>query len=257
MRLMKSYDNNRYNTLILSIKRITVVFLLCQFCIHFLVAQDVTNQLWLEYRPTYIFTPKFKIDTRFSFRDEFDETNWHTWEVRAIPVLKLSKRFDVNLGLSFVETSQSLHLTTSEFRLAPGVRYHVPWERIELGAWVRVEFRWVHNKEEAEWTYTTRPRLRIFTDIPINAKSMKDENFFYVSSFVEFFYQNDEDLQERYAKRYWIRLGLGYKLNQNFRFEVLYNRQDSKNTIDTSYEELSNENIFVLAVRHHLNKAKK
>ena len=64
---------------------------------------------------------------------------------------------------------------------------------------------------------------------------MKEEHFFYVSSFAEFFYQNDEDLQERYAKRYWFRLGLGYKLNQNFRFEALYNRQDSKNTIDHNF----------------------
>ncbi len=85
---------------------------------------------------------------------------------------------------------------------------------------------------------------------------MKEVNFFYVSSFVEWFYQNDENLQERYANRYWIRLGIGYKLNQNVRFEVLYNRQDSKNTIDTSFEELSKENIFVFSVRHKLNKSK-
>lgn len=220
-------------------------------------AQDVTNQLWLEYRPTYTFSPKFKIDTRLSFRDEFDETNWHTYEARAIPVYKLPKGFDVNMGVSFVETAQSLHLTTSEFRLAPGVRYHLPWSRIALGAWARAELRWVHNKEAAEWTYTTRPRLRVFTNIPINAKSMKEANFFYASSFAEFFYQNDKDLQERYAKRYWFRLGAGYKLNQSWRFEVLYNRQDSKNTINTGYDELSKENIFVIAVRHKLNSSKK
>ena len=33
-----------------------VVFILCQFfCLHFLFAQEVTNQFWLEYRPTYVF----------------------------------------------------------------------------------------------------------------------------------------------------------------------------------------------------------
>lgn len=172
------------------------------FCINHLNAQEVANQIWLEYRPTYNFNPKFKVDMRFSFRDEFDETNWHTWEARAIPVYKLSKRFDVNFGISFLETTQNIQLTTSEIRFAPGLRYHVPWERIELGAWARVELRSVYDKQLDEWTYTTRPRLRIFTDIPINAKSMKEENFVYVSSFAEFFYQNDEDLQERYAKRY-------------------------------------------------------
>jgi len=235
-----------------------VVFILCQFfCLQFLFAQEVTNQFWLEYRPTYVFSPKIKVDMRLSFRDEFDDTNWHTWEARFIPVLKLGKGFDVNLGLSFLETSQSLVLSTTEVRLAPGVRYHLPWERVELGAWLRVELRWVHDKQESEWNYTTRPRLRFFTDIPINAKSMKGDHFFYATSFLEFFYQDDEDVQERYAQRMWFRVGLGYKLNQNLRFEASYTRQDSKNTIQTSYEDFTNENIFVLAMRHKFDKKKK
>ncbi len=100
--------------------RKVLVFIICYLlCTHFLFAQKNTNQVWLEYRPTYIFSPKFKIDGRVSFRDEFDATNWHTWEARVIPVYKLSKGFDVNLGLSFLETSQSLRLTTLQFRLAP------------------------------------------------------------------------------------------------------------------------------------------
>ncbi|MGB5393136.1 MAG: DUF2490 domain-containing protein [Lutimonas sp.] len=236
----------------MKICKITLNCFIVLFCFNHLNAQKVANQIWLEYRPTYNFNPKFKVDMRFSFRDEFDETNWHTWEARAIPVYKLSKRFDVNFGISFLETTQNIQLSTSEIRFAPGLRYHVPWERIELGAWARVELRSVYEKQLDEWTYTTRPRLRIFTDIPINAKSMKEENFVYASSFAEFFYQNDEDLQERYAKRYWFRLGLGYKLNQNWRFEFLYNRQDSKNTIDQSLADTSKENIFVFAVRHKI-----
>ncbi len=235
-----------------------VIFILCQFfCLPSSVAQDVTEQIWLEYRPTYVFTPKIKLDMRLSFRDEFDDTNWHTWEARFIPVIKLGKGFDVNLGLSFLETSQSLVLSTTEVRLAPGVRYHLPWERVDLGAWLRLEFRWVHDKQQSEWNYTTRPRLRFFTDIPINAKSMKGDHFFYASSFVEFFYQDDSDVQERYAQKLWMRVGLGYKLNKSLRFEVLYTRQDSKNTINASFEDLTNENIFVLALRHKLKTKQK
>lgn len=235
-----------------------VVFFLCQiFCLHFLYAQEVTNQFWLEYRPTYVFTPKVKLDMRLSFRDEFDDTNWHTWEARFIPVIKLGKGFDANLGLSFLETSQSLVLSTTEVRLAPGVRYKLPWKRVELGAWLRLEFRWVHDKQQSAWNYTTRPRLRFFTDIPINAKSMEGDHFFYASSFVEFFYQDDSDVQERYAQKLWMRVGLGYKLNKSLRFEVLYTRQDSKNTIQTSFEDLTNENIFVLALRHKLKTKQK
>lgn len=71
------------------------------------------------------------------------------------------------------------------------------------------------------------------------------------TSFIEFFYQTDEDIQERYANRYWIRLGLGYKLNKNLTFELLYNRQDTKNTITTSYDDLEIVNIFVCSLKHN------
>ena len=72
----KNFASNKIN-----VRHLAAVFIFCQvFYINFLHAQEVSNQLWLEYRPTYNFTPKFKIDIRFSFRDEFAETNWHTWE---------------------------------------------------------------------------------------------------------------------------------------------------------------------------------
>ena len=75
----------------------------------------------------------------------------------------------------------------------------------------------------------------------------------YATSFVEFFYQDEEDLQERYANRYWIRLSLGYKLNKKIKLELLYNRQDSKNTITRNYDELTKENIFVFSYINKLN----
>lgn len=235
-------------------KRLALLFIVCQVCCSKPAqAQLVADQVWLEYRPSYKFTPKFKIDGRLSFRDEFDEANWHTWETRLLPVLKLFKGFDVNMGLSFLETSQNLNLSTYEFRVAPGARYKLPWQRVELGVWARVEFRWVYKREAEVWTYSTRPRLRIFTDIPINAQSMKEERFFYVASFLEFFYQNDEDIQERYSNRLWFRIGLGYKLNKKLSFELSYTRQDSRNTINDEYNDFTKQNLFVFAFRQNLN----
>lgn len=42
---------------------------------------------------------------------------------------------------------------------------------------------------------------------------MSPDHVFYATTLVEFFYQNEDDVQERYANRYWIRLGLGCKIN--------------------------------------------
>ena len=165
-----------------------VAFILCQFfCLQFLFAQEVTNQFWLEYRPTYVFSPKVKVDMRLSFRDEFDDTNWHTWEARFIPVLKLGKGFDVNLGLSFLETSQSLVLSTTEVRLAPGVRYHLPWERVELGAWLRVELRWVHDNRNQNGIIQPGPGSGFSPTYLSMQKAWKETIFSMPPHFLNFF----------------------------------------------------------------------
>lgn len=234
--------------------RVPALVIICFLIGPQLLNAQNTEQMWLEYKPTYGFKKDFKLAMRGSFRTNFVDPRWRTLELRLMPEKKLNKHFDILVSLSFLETLQNESLSTSEIRPAVGARFHfLPGRRVSSGVLARVEFRNVYKKESQEWTYTTRPRLRIFASMPLNEKSMSLDNVLYVTSYFEFFYQNDEDLQERYANRYWIRLGLGYKLNKKIKFELLYNRQDSKNTIDTSYEELTNENIFVFSFIHKLN----
>lgn len=228
--------------------------ILCLFLVPQLINAQNTEQMWLEYKPTLAFKKDYKLAMRGSFRTNFVEPRWRTFEVRLMPEKKLTKHFDIVASLSFLETLQYESFSTTEIRPALGARFHfLPGRRVSSGLLARVEFRNIYEQEAKEWTYTTRPRLRIFASIPLNEKSMSLNNVLYATSYFEFFYQNDEDVQERYANRYWIRLGLGYKLNKKIKFELLYNRQDSKNTIDTSYEELTNENIFVFSFVHKLN----
>ena len=56
--------------------------------------------------------------------------------------------------------------------------------------------------------------------MPINEKSMSPDHVFYVTSFLEFFYQDEDDLQERYSNRMWVRIGLGYKLNSQLKILI-------------------------------------
>ena len=201
----------------------------------------------------------YKIGMRASWRTNFDEPRWRTFEIRLMPEKKLGKHVDILASAQFLETLQTHEFTTTEFRLAVGGRWHfLPGRRVSSGVLARVEFRNVYKQGDNRIGPTPPgPRLRIFASVPINEKSMKVDKVLYATGFVEFFYQNDDDIQERYASRYWIRLGMGYKLNHNISFELLYNRQDSKNTIDAEYEDLTKENIFVFSMKHKLNKPKK
>jgi len=212
-----------------------------------------TEQIWLEYKPIYSFANGYKLAMRASYRTNLEEPLWRVWEFRLMPEKKLSKHFDVLASLQFLETVQFKELTTSEIRLAAGGRYHfLPGRRVASGVLARVEFRNVYQKAAEEWNFTVRPRVQFFMSFPINEKTMSPGKVIYFTSFIEFFLQNEEDVQERYANRSWIRLGLGYKLNKRLKFELLYTRQDSKNTITDNFEDLTKENIFLFTLKHHL-----
>lgn len=218
-----------------------------------LISQN-SEQIWLEYKPSYSFKKNYKLGMRASFRTNLQEPRWRTLELRFMPEKKLSKHFDVLTSLSFLETLQYHEFSTFEIRPAIGMRWHfLPERRVSSGVLLKLEFRNVLKQESDDWTYTTRPRLRVFGSMPITEKSMKPGKVLYATSFIEFFYQNEDDIQERYANRYWIRLGLGYKFNKKLQLELLYDRQDTKNTITATYDDLEIVNIFVCSLKHHLN----
>ena len=255
MKLLKKMNKAFWNVAgRFSVRQFTSIFIFFQIIIPQLIHAQPTEQIWLEYKPSYSFQKDYKLAMRGSFRTNLQDPRWRTLELRLMPEKKLNKHFDVLVSLSFLETMQYEALSTTEIRPAVGGRFHfLPGRRVSSGVLARVEFRNVYKQESEEWTYTTRPRLRIFASMPLTEKSMSPDHVLYATSYVEFFYQNDEDLQERYANRYWFRLGLGYKLNKKIKFELLYNRQDSKNTITDNYDDFSKDNIFVFSFIQKLN----
>lgn len=235
-----------------NMKRFFITLLLI-ISFQLLSAQD-NYQIWMEYKPTYSFQKNYKLAMRTSLRTNFVDPRWRTFELRLMPEKKLSKHFDVLTSLSFLETLQYHEFSTFEIRPAIGMRWHfLPERRVSSGVLLKLEFRNVLKQESDDWTYTTRPRLRVFGSMPITEKSMKPDKVLYATSFIEFFYQNEDDIQERYANRYWIRLGLGYKFNKKLQLELLYDRQDTKNTITANYDDLEIVNIFVCSLKHKLN----
>ncbi len=67
----------------------------------------------------------------------------------------------------------------------------------------------------------------------------------------EAFFIEEEDIRETFTNRIWIRLFLGYKLNQKFQFEMAWNFQDSKNTVES--DDINYDGIIRLIVKHSLN----
>ena len=251
---MKSNSGSRIGRGGFCVRRLAAGFVFCLLLFPKVSDAQAIDQLWFEYSPSYSFASEYKLGMRGSYRTNLEDPRWRSIEVRLMPEKKLNSHFDLLGSLQFLDTKQYKELTSLEIRPTVGVRWHfLPGKRIASGAMARIEFRNVYKNEAEVWTRTVRPRLRLFASMPLNEQSMSPDRVFYATSFVEFFFQNDDDIQERFSNRLWIRLGLGYKLNKKLKFELLYNRQDSKNTYGDNFEDLTKENIILFAVRHKLN----
>jgi len=211
-------------------------------------------QTWIEYHPTYSFQKNYNLGVLAAYKTNLEDPRWHTLEFDFMSHKKLSKNFDVMVSANYVETKQYEEISTLEIRPALGVIYHfLPGKRVSSGIFFKVEFRNIYAKPTGVWTYDTRPRLRFFGSIPLNKKRMTEDHTLYAASFLEFFFHDDKALEERYSSLSWFRLGLGYKLTKKLKLELMYTRQDSKNTITDKFEDYNKENIFVLTVVHSLN----
>jgi len=231
----------------------------CYFIVGLFSIQSVygqsSTQTWIEYRPTYKFNDAFKLGMRTSYRTNYEDPHWHTWEIRFMPEYKLTKHLNVLASAQYLQTRQTHFLTTREIRMAVGARlFFVPGKRFESGLFGRIEFRNQYKFELDEWAYTTRYRLRAFASMPITKHSMKDLHVIYGTFFAEIFYQDDQEVQERFASRGWIRAGLGYRINHNLQFELQYNWQESKNTIN---DKISHEGIVLFVLKQSLQRTNK
>ena len=89
--------------------------------------------------------------------------------------------------------------------------------------------------------------------IPINQNSYFKDNLWYAVTDIEWLFVST-DLEERFANRFRLRLGVGYRLNYSFRFEVLYMNQQSRNGIDESFS--SSDNMIRIRLKHYWRKTK-
>lgn len=64
----------------------------------------------------------------------------------------------------------------------------------------------------------------------------------------------DQDVNERFANRYRLRAGIGYRINYNFRLEFVVTLQVSNNTIEGDID--TTDHIFRLRLKHYINKDK-
>jgi hypothetical protein len=234
-------------------RSVGLVFLLSFFFAEFSSAQT-TTQIWDEYMLNYPFANSFNLENAFTYSTLMGTPKWRAYDYSGCLEWSVTAHVDLLAQAVVSYTNQTDGYNTLELRPALGTRvYFTPNSRIQIRLLLRVEQRNFKNLQTNEWSQEYRPRIRGEVIIPINKKSYYEDNLWYGLTDVEWLSKTD-DVEERFANRFRWRIGAGYRLSYNFRFEFLYMLQQSRNTREEDFE--TSDSIFRFRIKQYLRKSK-
>jgi len=220
----------------------------------FLCAQSPNTQLWFEYMLNSPFANSFNIENAFVYSTLLDSPRWRAFDYSPTLEYSITQNIDLSVGVTLSFTDQTEEDNTFEIRPVLGSRIHItPNKRILTRLFVRVEQRNFKNLDTGEWDAVIRPRARAEVLIPINRKTYFEDKLWYGILDAEWFFET-EGVDERFANRFRLRMGVGYRLSYSSRFEFIYMNQESKNGIDDTF--YSSDNILRFRYKHYLRKNK-
>lgn len=200
---------------------------------------------------TYPFANAFSLELRLTYRTNFEDPRWHSYIVLPIFQYSLTQNVDLNAGVTASAVAQNDTSNTFELRPMLGARFHLtPNRRALARIYLRMEQRNFKDLETKNWTHSMRFRIRPELLLPLNRRAYFENNQLYLIADAEWFITVDKDLDERFANRFRARLGLGYRLDATWRFEVIYMQQQAKNKIGEDFH--TSDDVLRLRVKFYL-----
>ncbi|MGY0393394.1 DUF2490 domain-containing protein [Bizionia sp. KMM 8389] len=221
-----------------------------------LVNQDITvnRQLWLDYNFANIILNNKKLQTQVSFRKIFPQA-YNRFLVlstaefphdKSLPFLNLNKPLikSFHLGAGLFYTQNYDVKDNLEFRLVQGVKFEIPTlKNITLYNYVRLEERFQNDFNNSGWTFGSRLRYRLSTILDYKKHLTNFVDGFYIPLSMEVFFNLKKS--NRYNDLIRLEPGLGYKLKNNWKFEVYLIFNETRNSTATN----SSSSDFILRLR--------
>lgn len=220
-----------------------------------LCAQSSGGQFWGEYMVNYSFVNSFNLENAFTYSTVYHSPRWQALDYAPTLEYSLDANFDFSFGVTLSYTNQTEDYNTFEVRPVLGTRIHItPNRRVLTRLFIRLEQRNIKNLDTKDWQAVWRPRTRVEGLIPLNKSSFYEDKLWYGIIDGEWFFTNDDDVNERFANRFRLRVGIGYRLHYGSRFEFIYMHQESKNAIEDSF--YTSDSIFRFRYKHFLRRHK-
>lgn len=233
----------------LSMTAALVALSLTQAC---LAQETSSEQLWFEYLLNYPFGSVYNLENAFTYSTDLHQPKWRAMEYCPTLERSFTRHVDAQVAFTTSYTQQNDTSNTLELRPMIGARIHfTPNKRILTRLLMRFERRFFQDRESLDWDKSSRSRLRAEAIIPINRRSYAEDRQWYGVVDAEWFFVMDQDVNERFANRFRLRAGAGYRLNKKLRFEVLYVLQEAKNKIGEDF--YTSDHIFRFRVKHYIS----
>ncbi|GGZ89451.1 DUF2490 domain-containing protein [Algibacter mikhailovii] len=132
-----------------------------------------------------------------------------------------------------------------EFRLMQGIKFYLPFIKdVPLMNYIRLEERFQKTFDTSGWDIGFRFRYKISTVLDLDKHLFNFTTGFYIPMNVEFFFNLKK--VDRFNDVIRISPGIGYKLNEDWKFEFYVSYQNTQNTSQT--ENTSNDFVFRLRI---------
>ena len=212
------------------------------------------SQFWLDYNVVYPLEESKSISGFLGYRTIsphiFDNlllvSAYNIENKKSLSFLKLKKPFinSYHFGGRLNYISKKNTVDNFEFRLMQGIKFYLPSiKAIPLMNYIRFEERFQKTFDGSEWTVGFRFRYKISTVIKWKNHLFEFNKGVYIPLNVEFFFNFKKS--DRLNDVIRISPGIGYKYNDDWKFELYASYHNTLNTA----EEYNTSNDFVLRLR--------
>ncbi len=210
------------------------------------------SQYWVTGEIRYPVDVSLLLKGQLGYRSVYDAgERWRAWNFSAEVRYSAFPTIDLVGALRVFYTNQNDTINSTEIRPTIGATIDI----IRRGRFIvsdYVRYEWQHHFYNFSELNETTHRLRNKIDITfsINKKQPSYDKALNIIISYEAFIIRDDELKDRFSNRRRFEGGLSYRFNKNWRFNMSYYRQNSRNQIESSFD--TRENILALKATYVL-----
>lgn len=240
----------------MSQKRNSILYLILVFCFNFqpfdLSAQD-EFQGWMNTIIGYNVLNQLYLEADFEYKRLLSESDdpWNNLDITLLGEYYPVRLLDLSIEIINGKTRQMSDLSTYEASQRLGARWYVLQrghnlfrlskgiegapQRLELSNFIRFEHRNFDYYDDMEPEQDWRFRNRTQFIAALNKKTLFENRTLRLLADIEFFIPFGKDIKERYAAKYRVRIGPGYRHTSRWRFDLFYQFDKSKDDINDRF----------------------